>query len=71
MARAAKVTIAEVEEIVEVGELPPDQIHLPSVYVHRLHKGHKFEKRIEVILFIETLLRNIYVCEALDLLRRW
>jgi 3-oxoacid CoA-transferase len=47
MAKAAKCTIAEVEEIVPVGTLDPDQIHLPGVYVHRLIKGEKYEKRIE------------------------
>eukprot|EP00128_Syssomonas_multiformis_P008034 Colp12_sorted_trinity150504_noHs@16516 len=46
-AKAAKVTIAEVEEIVPVGELPAEGIHVPSVYVHRIVKGAKFEKRIE------------------------
>lgn len=46
MATAGKVCIAEVEEIVEVGELDPNQIHTPAVYVHRLVKG-SFEKRIE------------------------
>lgn len=50
MCRAAKLTIAEVEEIVEVGCLAPDEIHIPSVYVHRIIKGPKFEKRIEVII---------------------
>lgn len=47
MARAAKITIAEVEEIVEIGELDPDEVHLPGIFVHRLFKGEKFEKRIE------------------------
>ena len=46
MATAAKVTIVEVEEIVEPGELDPDGIHTPGVYVNRLLKG-SFEKRIE------------------------
>jgi len=46
-AMAAKTTIAEVEELVDVGQLDPDQIHLPGVYVHRIFKGEKFEKRIE------------------------
>jgi 3-oxoacid CoA-transferase subunit A len=46
-AMAGKVTIAEVEELVEVGELEPDQIHTPSIYVHRIFRGEKFEKRIE------------------------
>jgi len=47
MATAAKVTIAEVENLVEVGELEPDLVHTPSVYVNRIFKGELFEKRIE------------------------
>jgi len=47
MATAAKVTIAEVEELVEVGSLDPDTIHTPGIYVHRVVVGEKFEKRIE------------------------
>jgi 3-oxoacid CoA-transferase subunit A len=47
MAAAAKITIAEVEEIVEVGALDPDMIHTPGIYVHRLIQGEKYEKRIE------------------------
>jgi 3-oxoacid CoA-transferase subunit A len=47
MATAGKVTIAEVEELVEVGELDADAIHTPGVYVQRLFVGKKFEKRIE------------------------
>lgn len=46
-AQAARVTIAEVEELVEVGELDPDTIHTPGIFVHRIVKGEKFEKRIE------------------------
>jgi 3-oxoacid CoA-transferase subunit A len=46
MATAAKITIAEVEEIVETGELDPDKIHVPSVYVKRVVLGNA-EKRIE------------------------
>ncbi len=46
MAAAGKITIAEVEEIVEVGELDPDQIHTPSIYVQGIIVG-KHEKRIE------------------------
>ena len=46
-AMAGKVTIAEVEELVDVGQLNPDGIHLPSIYVHRIFQGAKFEKRIE------------------------
>jgi 3-oxoacid CoA-transferase subunit A len=47
MATAGKVTVAEVEELVEVGSLDPDQIHTPGIYVDRILKGPKFEKRIE------------------------
>jgi 3-oxoacid CoA-transferase subunit A len=47
MATAAAITIAEVEEIVELGELAPDLIHTPSVYVQRVFKGEFFEKTIE------------------------
>jgi 3-oxoacid CoA-transferase/3-oxoacid CoA-transferase subunit A len=47
MATAGKVTIAEVEEIVEVGQLDPDTIHTAGIYVHRVVKGEKYEKRIE------------------------
>lgn len=47
MAKAGKVTIAEVEYLVEPGELDPDQIHVASVYVHRIFQGKEYEKRIE------------------------
>jgi 3-oxoacid CoA-transferase subunit A len=47
MAAAAKVTIAEVEHLVEAGELDGDQIHTPSVYVKRIFQGELYEKRIE------------------------
>jgi len=47
MAAAGKVCVAEVEELVEVGSLDADQIHVPSIYVKRLIQGTAFEKRIE------------------------
>ncbi len=47
IATAAKVTIAEVEEIVPLGALEPDQVHTPGIYVDRILKGAKYEKRIE------------------------
>ncbi len=47
MATAAKITIAEVEHLVEAGELDPDLIHTPSVYVKRIFQGERFERRIE------------------------
>ncbi|MFA9212778.1 MAG: CoA transferase subunit A [Candidatus Methylacidiphilales bacterium] len=47
MAMAGKITIAEVEELVPVGELEPDMIHTPGIYVNRIFKGTDYEKRIE------------------------
>ena len=47
MAGAARVTVAEVEEIVPVGSIDPDQVHVPSVYVTRLVKGASYQKPIE------------------------
>jgi 3-oxoacid CoA-transferase subunit A len=47
MATAAKITIAEVEHLVEAGELEPDTVHTPSVYVKRIIQGELFERRIE------------------------
>jgi len=47
MATAAKITIAEVEHLVEVGQLEPDQIHTPSIYVKRIFQGELYERRIE------------------------
>ena len=47
MATAAKVTIAEVEHLVEPGEIDPDLVHTPSVYVKRIFQGVDYEKRIE------------------------
>jgi 3-oxoacid CoA-transferase subunit A len=47
MAMAGKITIAEVEELVEPGELDPNMIHTPGIYVHRIFQGKSYEKRIE------------------------
>lgn len=47
MATAGKITIAEVEELVDAGQLDPNDIHTPGIYVHRIFKGEIFEKRIE------------------------
>lgn len=47
MAKAATVTIAEVESIVETGEIDPDAVHLPGIYVDYLIAGNGYEKRIE------------------------
>lgn len=47
MCRAAKCTIVEVEEIVPVGSIDPEQVHIPSIYVHRIVKATNYEKRVE------------------------
>jgi 3-oxoacid CoA-transferase subunit A len=47
MAMAGRITVAEVEELVPAGELDPNFIHTPGIYVHRIFKGEKYEKRIE------------------------
>jgi len=47
MAKAGDITIAEVEELVEPGQLDPDQVHVPGIYVHRIFQGSNYEKRIE------------------------
>jgi 3-oxoacid CoA-transferase/3-oxoacid CoA-transferase subunit A len=44
---AGKITIAEVEELVEPGQIDPDMIHLPGIFVHRIFQGRNYEKRIE------------------------
>jgi 3-oxoacid CoA-transferase subunit A len=47
MRAAGRVTIAEVEELVKVGDLDPDQVHTPSIYVQRIFQGTNYEKPIE------------------------
>ena len=49
-ATAGKICIAEVEELVEPGEIDPDQVHLPGIYVNRIFQGTGYEKRIEKIV---------------------
>ena len=46
-AQAGKITVVEVEQLVEVGELDPDQVHLPSIYVQRIFQGTDYDKPIE------------------------
>jgi len=55
MAMAGKITVAEVEELVEPGELDPNQIHTPGIFVQRIFEGEKFEKRIE-----QRTVRSLY-----------
>ena len=47
MCGAATITVAEVEELVPVGELDPNQIHIPGIFVQRIFQGKNYEKRIE------------------------
>jgi 3-oxoacid CoA-transferase subunit A len=47
MAMAGTITIAEVEELVPAGQLDPNAIHTPGIYVHRVFQGQNYEKRIE------------------------
>jgi 3-oxoacid CoA-transferase subunit A len=47
MAMAGSITVAEVEELVPAGELDPNEIHTPGIFVQRIFKGERFEKRIE------------------------
>lgn len=47
MAMAGKITVAEVEELVPAGELDPNQIHTPGIFVQRILQGERYEKRIE------------------------
>jgi acyl CoA:acetate/3-ketoacid CoA transferase alpha subunit len=47
MATAGNICIAEVEELVPVGYLDPNDIHTPGIYVHRIFQGKNYEKRIE------------------------
>ena len=51
MSGAATITIAEVEELVEVGELDPNQIHTPGIFVDRIFQGASYEKKIEKLTF--------------------
>jgi 3-oxoacid CoA-transferase A subunit len=60
MAAAGKICIAEVEELVEVGELDADDIHTPGIYVHRIFQGKDYEKRIEQRTTSTTSVNNIH-----------
>lgn len=54
------VCVFQVEEIVETGEIPPDQVHVPGIYVDRIIEGEKYEKRIEVC--VEIIELNAFKC---------
>ena len=71
MATAAKITIAEVEHLVEVGELDGDAIHTPSIYVKRIFQGDLFERRIERRTVRKAVPSTEYLAQRKDTLRRW
>ena len=50
MAKAGKITIAEVEEVVDIGEIDQNAVHVPGIYVNRIIEGKDYEKKIEVII---------------------
>jgi 3-oxoacid CoA-transferase subunit A len=52
-ATAGRITIAEVEELVEIGDLDPDQVHTPGIFIQRIFKGQAYEKRIENLTLTE------------------
>jgi len=54
VATAGKITVAEVEELVEVGEIEPNEVHTPGIFVQRIYKGEKFEKRIEQLTLSQS-----------------
>lgn len=56
IARAARITIAEAEEIVENGEIGPEDIHLPGVYVNRIFQGIQEQHRIEKVTLKENMM---------------
>ncbi len=58
MAAAGKICIAEVEELVEVGELNPNEIHVPGIYVQRIFEGQNYEKRIEQRTVSKPIIEN-------------
>ena len=51
MAKASKVTIAEVEEVVDIGKIDPDAVHVPGIYVDRIIEGIDYKKKIEVTTY--------------------
>lgn len=53
MAKASHCTIVEAEEIVEIGEIPPEEVHLPGLYVNRLFKGAEYKHKVEVLKVAE------------------
>jgi len=58
MATAGKITIAEVEELVPIGQLDPNEIHTPGIFVHRIFQGGNYEKRIEQRTTTRTILHE-------------
>ena len=53
MAMAAKVAVVEVEQLVDLGEIPPEDVHLPGVFVQRIYQGSDYENIIEIPIFAD------------------
>ena len=53
MAMAGKVTVVEVEQLVELGEIQPEDVHLPGVFVQRIYQGSDYENTIEIPKFAD------------------
>jgi len=61
IATCGKICVAEVEELVGVGELDPDQVHTPGIYINRIFQGHDYEKRIEFPTTAESDTKGVSV----------
>jgi len=70
MATAGRVTVAEVEELVEPGTLDPDQIHTPGIYVQRIFEGTTYEKRIESAPHASGVEENTHALDPCDMAAR-
>ncbi|XP_004679500.1 PREDICTED: succinyl-CoA:3-ketoacid coenzyme A transferase 2, mitochondrial [Condylura cristata] len=64
MCKAADISVVEVEEIVDVGSFAPEDIHIPHIYVDRIIKGEKYEKKIEHLTFREEEEEHVCVCDV-------
>ena len=54
MAMAAKTTIVEVEQLVELGEIPGEDVHVPGIFVHRIYQGSNYQNSIEIPVYADA-----------------
>ncbi|CAK5046423.1 unnamed protein product [Meloidogyne enterolobii] len=69
MCKASKCTIVEVEELVEVGQILPEEIHVPSIYCHRIVVGEKYKKPFEKLIFNDSSEKKDKSTDQLDNVR--